>query len=81
MVHTVIPYMVQQLLLTDRASLVQQQVFQYSELLSGKGQLLPTGRGGTGFGVKGYLPQVRTTSFCVNWRRVRLRIRAANSSK
>ena len=56
MVHTVIPHMVQQLLLTDRAALVQQQVFQYPKLLSGKGQLLPTGRGDAGFGVKGYLP-------------------------
>ena len=56
MVHTVIPHMVQQLLLTDRAALVQQQVFQYPKLLSGKGQLLPAGCGGTGFGVKGYLP-------------------------
>ena len=54
-VHTVIPYMVKQLFLTDGPTLIEQQVFKYPDFLSGKRQLLSVSRGDTGLSIKGKL--------------------------
>ena len=53
-IDPVIPYMVEQLLLTDRTPLIEQQIFKDSYLLSGECQLLPVSCGGTSLGVKSY---------------------------
>ena len=54
-VHTVIPYMVKQLFLTDGPTLIEQQVFKYPDFLSGKRQLLSAGYCDTGLSIKGKL--------------------------
>ena len=54
-IHTVVPYMVKQLFLTDGAPLIEQQVFKYPEFLSGKLQFLSASCGDTGLSVQGNL--------------------------
>ena len=54
-IHTVVPYMVKQLFLTDGAPLIEQQVFKYPDFFSGKRQLLSAGYCDTGLSVKGKL--------------------------
>ena len=52
-VHTVVPDMIHQLLLTHGPSLMHHQVFQDSRFLTGQRQRLPVDGGGTGACVKG----------------------------
>ena len=55
-IHAVVPDMLNQLFLTDRASLVQQQIFQDTDFLSCEGKFLSPNRGRAGFRIKGKIP-------------------------
>ncbi len=80
-VHAAVPDVLDQLFLTDRASLMQQQIFQYAALLPRQGKGLTIHRGNAAAGVEAEPPAAQADVLLDELRRVRLRTRASSSAR